>query len=253
MDCIAISNHKGGVGKSATTHALGAALGEMGRRVLLIDIDPQSSLTGACGVEAEGQSLAEVLGGATPGNLAMTDIIRDLGGGVSLAPADIALAVVELALASRLGRENVLKKAIAPVEELFDLCLIDTPPSLSLLTINALTAADSVLIPTMPQASDLRGLRLFWNSIDRVRAELNPDLAILGIVVTFYDPRLTHHNDAISVMEQAGLPVLNTRIGRSVRVAEAAATGESVVGYDRTGKRSQEYQRLAVEVFGHGS
>jgi len=252
MDITALANHKGGVGKTASAHALGAALANNGRRVLMVDIDPQSSLTGACGINADGYSLAEVLGGAGPGRLPMAEIIQDLGSGLSLAPADIALANSELGLTSRMGRENVLKRALSTVSDDFDVCLIDCPPSLGLLTINALTAAHSVLIPTQPQAADLRGLKLFLDSIDQVRIELNPELQILGILVTFYDTRLSHHAAAIEAMDDADLPVLQTRIGRSVRVAEAAASGQSVITYDPGGKRTAEYQALAREVWGNG-
>lgn len=248
MRIIAVANHKGGVGKTATVQALGTVLAER-YRVLLVDVDPQSSLTQACGVrDAEGRSLAEVLGGATPGHLALRDIIRPLGDGLDLAPADIALAATELGLTARLGRENVLKRALATVAHEYDLCLIDCPPSLSLLTVNALNAAHGVLIPTQPAIQDLRALRLFLDSVDRIRENLNPDLEVIGILVTFFDRRLTHHRDAVEVMERAGLPLLPVRVGRSVRVQEAAAVGESVVTYEPQNPQAQAYRALAEEV-----
>ncbi len=247
MITIAIANQKGGTGKSATTHALGAVLAaDYGRQVLLVDMDPQSSLTEAsAGIDAAGASLAEVIGGATPGTLQLQDIIIELDDNLYLAPADLALAATELGLSSRMGRENVLKKALAPLREYVDVVLIDCPPSLSLLTVNALTAADAVLIPTQPQAVDLRGLSLFLQTLDSIRGELNPDLVTLGVLPTFYDARLIHHREAMEAMERAGLPVLPVRIGRSVRVAEAAANGETVVTYEPNNPQAEAYRVLS--------
>lgn len=250
MRILAIANHKGGVGKSATAQALGVVLAtERARRVLLVDIDPQGSLTGACGVlDAAEHSMAEVLGGAGAGSLPLRDVLRELTPGLWLAPADIALATSELGLVSRMGRENALKRALATVAHDFDVCILDCPPSLGLLTVNALTAADAVLIPTMPQIVDLRGLRLFLATIDQVRQALNPGLAILGILPTFHDKRLSHHKEALELMAQAGLPLLPVTIGRSVRVAEASAFGESVATYEPNNPRAAEYRQLGGEV-----
>jgi chromosome partitioning protein len=206
-------------------------------------------LTEACAsVDTSGVSLAEVLGGATPGTLTLKKIILELSDNLYLAPADLALAATELGLVSRMGRENVLKKALASVTDTFDVALVDCPPSLSLLTVNALTAADAVLIPTQPQAVDLRGLRLFLSTLDNIRQELNPELQTLGILPTFFDSRLTHHKEAIGAMERAGLPLMNVRIGRSVRVAEAAANGETVVTFEPKNPQAQAYRELAEEI-----
>ncbi len=250
MKTVAIANQKGGTGKSATTHALGAVLAtDYQRRVLMVDIDPQSSLTEACAsTDTSGASLAEVLGGATPGKLSLKKIILKISDNLYLAPADLALAATELGLVSRMGRENVLKKALTSVGDTFDVALIDCPPSLSLLTVNALTAADAVLIPTQPQAVDLRGLRLFLSTLDNIRQELNPELQTLGILPTFFDSRLTHHKEAIGAMERAGLPLMSVRIGRSVRVAEAAASGETVVTFEPKNPQAQAYRELAEEI-----
>lgn len=260
MKTLAIANHKGGVGKTATAHALGAGLAILGRSVLLVDLDPQASLTGACGLaDYEGPSMADVIGGAAPGRVAIRSILQHVAldekhltardtSGLDLAPASIELAAAELGLVSRLGRETVLRKALATLAAAYDLVLIDCPPALSMLTINALAAADSVLIPTQPQAVDLRALRLFLETLDSMRAELNPGLKVLGILPTFYNAHLVHHVEALAAMTAAGLPVLPQAIGRSVRVAEAAAAGESIVTFAWDNPQAAAYRQLAERV-----
>jgi chromosome partitioning protein len=247
MRTLAISNAKGGVGKTATAHALGAILAAEGLSVLLVDLDPQSSLTQACGVVDPERSIADVLGGSIPGKLALHDVIIESTRYLHLAPADISLAACELGLISRLGREGVLRKAINSPANDFDLVIIDCPPSLGLLTLSALVAADAVLIPTQPQAADLRGLRIFLDKLQDVR-EINPALDVLGILVTFYDSRLTHHQAAIETMKRAGLPLLPVMVGRSVRVAEASGAGQSITEYSPGNPRAEEYKRLAEVV-----
>ena len=247
MQIIVIANHKGGVGKTATTHALGAGLADSGLKVLMIDLDPQASLSGACGFSGSDPSLADVMGGSEKGAVKIPVIIKQLSDNLSLAPSDLSLAGTERGLYQRLGRENVLKRALETVSASFDVCLIDCPPSLSLLTVNALNAADGVLIPTQPAAADLRGLRMFFSTLDDM-SELNPNLEIVGILPTFYDSRLNHHNAAIETMTGAGLPVLSSRIGRSVKVQEAAGHAESITEYDPQNKRSIEYNQLTEEI-----
>jgi chromosome partitioning protein len=212
----------------------------------MVDTDPQASLTQTCGVgDVAGQSLAEVLGGATPGAMPMANIVQDLGNGLSLAPSDISLSSTELGLTSRLGRENVLKKTLASVGSLYDVCIIDCPPSLGLLTVGALVAADAVLIPTLPQVVDLRGLRQFLEITNSIKSELNPDLEILGVLVTFYDRRLNHHKAAIETMRSAGIPLLPVYIGRSVRVAEAAGEAQSVTEFAPRNPQAENYKQLS--------
>lgn len=250
MKVLAVANQKGGVGKTATAQALGVALArEHGRRVILVDCDPQASLTYACGVqEAAGRSLAEVLGGAQAGTLALGAILCDLGGGLWLAPGDIALAGVELGLVQRIGREAVLRRALGTLGGRYDLAILDCPPSLSLLTVNALAAADAVLIPTQAEIVALRGLRLFLDTLAQVRDALNPELATLGILPTFVDGRLVHHREALEMMRTGGLPLLDVTIGRSVRVAEAAGSGQTVLEYDAHNPRAAEYRALGEVV-----
>ncbi|HSR46449.1 MAG TPA: AAA family ATPase [Anaerolineales bacterium] len=211
MRTIAIANPRAGSGKTATTHALGMVLAERGWRVLLVDLDPQASLTSFCGVESTaGASLAEVLGGALPGPVAMWDILREVVPGtyLFLAPADLAMASSELGLGSRIGREIVLRKVLATVGANFDLALIDCPSTLSLLTVNALTAAEGAIIPSQPDVTHVRGLWLFLATLAQIRQEMNADLEVLGILISPYDSRLNHHRTALQAMRAARLPLL---------------------------------------------
>lgn len=236
---------KGGVGKSATAQALGFVL-SASKRVLLVDCDPQSSLTAMSGVrDAEGHSLAEVIGTTAPGAITLASIARKLSPTLSLIPSDIALAQSELSLTTRLGREGVLQRALSTVAGSYDLALLDCPPSLSLLTVNALVAANGVLIPTQPQITDIRALRLFFQSVANVKAALNPALQIVGVLPTFYDGRYTHHNEALRAMQEAGFPLLPLQVGRSVKVAEAAGAGQSIVSYDPSNPQAAAYQAVA--------
>lgn len=261
MQTIAIANHKGGTGKTATTHNLGVVLArEYGVRVLLVDTDPQASLTGTCGVQDEmapGEttgrtrflkqvfSLAEVLGGSKPGHVAMKDVLVDLGDNLWICPSDTALASSAVELAARLQREYVLKKVLATVAPDYDVCLVDCPPDQGLLTINALSAAQAVIVPAQPTAQDLRGLFLFVETIKSIQQEINHELVFLGILLTFYDARLRHHKEKVEQMEKAGLPVLPVAIGRSVRVAEAAGACQAVFTYARQHPEAQHYLALA--------
>lgn len=248
MKTIAIANHKGGTGKTATAHNLGAVLAEFGRRVLLIDTDPQGSLTQAVRPgDYSGASLAEVIGGANPGSLQLPEVVKQVNGGLDLIPSDLELSACELGLVTRLGRENVLKRALLKVAGLYDVCLIDCPPSLGLLTVAALVAADAVMIPTQPQAVDLRGLSLFLRTLANIQ-ELNPTLENLGILITFYDGRLNHHKAALEAIQDAGLPLLRAKVGRSVKVAEAAAAGLPVTEYEPSNPQTANYQELGKEV-----
>lgn len=250
MQTIAIGNQKGGTGKTATTYALGDALARIhGRRVLMVDIDPQSSLTKSCQVDVGSRAtLADVLGGAEPGTAKMGQAVHDLGDGLMIAPSDIKLSKSELGLISRMGREGVLNKVLQGARDSIDVVLIDCPPSLSILTINALVAADYVIIPTQPQAVDIAGLSLFTDTVERVKQELNSDITIMGALLTFYDTRLKHHAAIIEQLDSMGLKVFDTMVGRSIRVAEAAEAGQSVISYAPENKRAKEYLQFAEEI-----
>jgi chromosome partitioning protein len=227
---VAVANPKTGVGKTATTYSLGAELAQRGKRVLLIDLDPQASLTAFCGVEdTAGASLAEVLGGALPGTVAIWDVLREILPGVYmfLAPSDLALAATELGLTSRMGREIALRRVLGRLTDAFDVGLIDCPPNLGLLTVNALTSAHGVLVPTKPRIVDLRSLWLFLGTLERIKQELNPGLQTIGILVTYFDWRLAHHREAIDVMRAARLPILPVGVARENAAKESAAEPET--------------------------
>ncbi len=227
---LAIGNHKGGVGKTTITLATGAELARRGRRVLLVDLDPQAALTAAAGIDAAAQSLAEVIGGALPGRARLAEVIRPIAEGLDLAPSDQSLAVSELGLVGRLGRERVIARAVAEVAGAYDLILFDLPPSLGLLAVAGLVAAAGVLVPTAARALDLRAVRAYLATVDAIRVELNPGLRVIGIVPTFYDGRRRHDAEALEVMRAGGLPVWEPVPG-SVKVAEAAAAGVDAIGY----------------------
>lgn len=247
MITIAIANQKGGVGKTTTAAAMGAILADRGQRVLLVDMDPQGSLTQGLNITPPaGASLADVIGGASQGSKQITQVIKHVDGfqNLYIAPASIDLAACELGIVSRIGRENILARELQRVKisDMIDVCIIDCPPALSLLTVNALAAARFVIVPTLPAAADLRGVRLFMDTVEQMR-DLNPALELLGVLVVQYDPRLLAHNDALDTIKGAGLRILGT-IPRSVKAQEASAAGVPVTHYDPSGKPSEAYNKF---------
>jgi chromosome partitioning protein len=244
-DVIAFANQKGGVAKTTTTLNLGVALSELGHRILLIDLDPQGNLTMSQGMNPDAieRSMFDVLVHRVP----ISDVIHTVE--VDIAVSSIDLAGAELSLSSMIGRERALDKALVEVRERYDYILIDTPPSLGLLTINAFVAAHGVIVPVQCEYLSLRGLVQLENTLAMVRENLNPNVRVQGIVPTMYDGRTLHAREAIEILEEHfGDLVFETRIRKTVRYAEAPVKGSSVLRYDPTGPAAQAYRDLAKEV-----
>jgi chromosome partitioning protein len=242
---LAFANQKGGVAKTTTTLNLGVAFKEQGYRVLVIDLDPQGNLTMSQGMNPDSieRSMFDVLVHRVP----ISEIIHTAE--VDVAVASIDLAGAELALSSLIGRERALEKALIEVRDRYDFILVDTPPSLGLLTINAFVAATGVIVPVQCEYLSLRGLVQLENTLAMVRENLNPHVRIEGIVATMYDGRTLHSREAIDILEENfGELVFKTRIRKTVRYAEAPVKGSSIFGYEPTGPAAEGYRELAKEV-----
>jgi chromosome partitioning protein len=242
---IAFANQKGGVAKTTTTLNLGVAFHEMGHRVLIVDLDPQGNLTMSQGLNPDviERSMFDVLVHKVP----ISEVIEKRE--VDLAVASIDLAGAELALSSLIGRERSLEKALAEVRGSYDFVLVDTPPSLGLLTINAFVAATGVIVPVQCEYLSLRGLVQLENTLAMVRENLNPQVGVEGIVATMFDGRTLHSREAIEILEENfGELVFRTRIRKTVRYAEAPVKGSSVLKYDPTGAAAEAYRELAREI-----
>ncbi len=246
IEILALANQKGGVAKTTTTLNLGVAFSELGYRVLLVDLDPQGNLTMSQGLNPDTitQSMFDVLVHRLP----IEQVIETRE--VDIAVSSIDLAGADMALASQIGRERALEKALAPVRDRYDYIFIDTPPSLGLLTINAFVAATGVIVPVQTEYLSLRGLVQLENTLAMVRENLNPRVSVIGIVPTMFDRRQTHSREADEILrENFGELVYNTRIRKTVRFAEAPVKGQSVLAYDPSGDAAAMYRDLAKEVF----
>ena len=246
---LAVANQKGGVAKTTTVASLGAAMADEGRRVLLVDLDAQGCLTFSLGQDPDKLpvSVHEVLLGEVEPNAALVTTME----GMTLLPANIDLAGAEAMLLMRAGREYALKRALAKLSDQFDVVIIDCPPSLGVLTLNGLTAADEVIVPLQCETLAHRGVGQFLRTVADVQQITNPGLRLLGALPTLYDPRTTHSRDVLlDVADRYDMPVLAPPIPRTVRFAEASASGSSVMAA-RKNKGASAYRELAETLLKH--
>jgi chromosome partitioning protein len=248
MRIFAVANQKGGVGKTTTTTSLGAALAEMGKRVLIVDLDPQGNATTGLGVDGRQfeRSVYDVLLNDVP----MVDIVEPTGyNNLFVAPATLDLAGVEQELTSVISRELRLKRALGSVDGDFDYIFIDCPPSLGLITINAFAAATEIMVPVQTEFYALEGLTQLQRIVDLVQKNLNPTLRITKVVLTMYDSRITLSGDvAKEVKRHFENELCRTVIPRTVRLAEAPSFGQPITVFDPTSKGAKAYRALAEEI-----
>ena len=242
------ANQKGGVAKTTTTLNLAVAFAESGHRVLVVDLDPQGNLTMSQGIDPDKveKSMYDVLVNRMP----ISEIIQQRE--VDIAVASIDLAGAEIAMSTQIGRERSLEKALAEVGDDYDFVCIDTPPSLGLLTINALTAADKVIVPVQCEYLSMRGLVQLQNTLQMIKENLNPGVEIEGILPTMLDSRTVHAKEAVEILEENfGDLVFKSRIKKAIKFAEAPVRGSSVLKYDPKGNAAEYYRELAREVLTH--
>ena len=246
---IAVANQKGGSGKTTTTRSLAASLAERGRVVLMIDLDPQASLSEGCGIAL--QDLKNTTYQVLLGTARLTDTVLEIEERVALAPANIHLSAAELQLVNSNRREDKLRNAIRPVRDSFDYVLIDCPPSFGLLTVNALSAADSVLIPMACDYYTLLGVGLLLETVKDIQREVNPNLTVEGILPTRYDARTLHAREMLQrAKDELGgnYRIFKTIVRESVRFKESPIAGKSILEYARTSDGAKAYRSLAEEV-----
>jgi chromosome partitioning protein len=247
---IAFANQKGGVAKTTTALNLAVAFKESGHRVLAVDMDPQGNLTMSQGIDPDKveRSMFDVLVHRIP----IREVIVERE--IDVAVASIDLAGAEIAMSTQIGRERSLQKGLDAVKDDYDFVCIDTPPSLGLLTVNALTAADKVIVPVQCEYLSMRGLVQLQNTLQMIRENLNPGVEIEGILPTMLDSRTVHAKEAVEILEENfGDLVFKSRIRKAIKFAEAPVRGSSVIKYDPNGKAAGAYRELAKEVLTHGS
>ncbi len=243
---IAVANQKGGVAKTTTVHALGFALSELNRRVLIVDLDPQACLTFSLGIDPDGldRSLHDVL----VRKMKVADARRRVDGaeGLDVLPSTIDLAGSEVHLLTRTAREHVLQRALQPVAEEYDFILIDCPPSLGILTINGLTAADEVLIPLQCEALSHRGVGQLLETVSDVRMFANADLKVRGVIATMYDGRTVHGRSVLEdIGKRYGLEVVGTPVRKSIRFAEAPEMAKCILQHAPGSQGAEAYKAIA--------
>jgi chromosome partitioning protein len=258
MRIIALMNQKGGVGKTTTTVNLGAALAELGKRVCLVDMDPQSHLTINYGIEPSADicSLYDMLvDGAS-----FLEATRRISDNIALVPSSIDLAAAEVELVSVLGRETLLKKRIDAAQHEFDFILLDCPPSLGLLTLNALAVADEVIIPMQPHFLALQGVAKLLETVQLVNKRINPKLKVSGIVLTMYDSQTKLSSEVVAelnsfILDALGKPlpwsnarIFKSKIRRNIKLAESPSFGQHIIDYEPSSNGATDYRALAKEV-----
>jgi chromosome partitioning protein len=258
MRIIALMNQKGGVGKTTTTVNLGAALAEMGKRVCLVDLDPQAHLTINYGIEPSADicSLYDMLvDGAS-----FLEAVRKIDDNIAIVPSSIDLAAAEVELVSVLGRETLLKKRIEAAQHEFDFILLDCPPSLGLLTLNALAVADEVIIPMQPHFFALQGVAKLLETIQLVNKRINPKLKVSGIVLTMYDSQTKLSSEVVAelnsfILDALGKPlpwatarIFKSKIRRNIKLAESPSFGQHIIDYEPSSNGAADYRALAKEV-----
>ena len=263
MRIIALMNQKGGVGKTTTTVNLGAALAEAGKKICLIDLDPQAHLTINYGIEPGEQtpSVYELLVDQRP----IADVLKAAGERISVIPSSIDLAAAEVEMVSVLGRESILKKRLQEVGNDYDFVLLDCPPSLGLLTINALAAANEVIIPMQAHFLALQGVAKLLETVQLVQRRLNPNLKVSGIVLTMFDSNTKLSNEVVAELERfideakdKQLPwsqtrIFKTRIRRNIKLAESPGFGQTILAYGSDSNGAADYRGVSSRGFGDGS
>ncbi len=249
---IAVVNQKGGVGKTTTTISLGASLAELGRRVLLVDFDPQGSLSIGLGVITD-ELESSIYNLLMDRNASVDEVLlKTTVPGMDLIPSDIMLSGAEIGLVNEVAREQSLKRILAPLALEYDVILIDCQPSLGLLTVNALTAADLILVPLQCEYFALRGFKLLKEITSKIQERLNPDLAIIGIVATLFE-KTAHSKEVLARIYEAFPDLLfDTVISKTVRFNETTAAGEPITSYASSSPGATAYRRLAREVITRG-
>ena len=246
---IAVVNQKGGVAKSTTTLNLASGLAKAGKKILCIDLDAQSSLTDSVGLAPYELDIDETIFGTLKNENTLKDIIKTTKLGFDIAPASIDLASADLVLGGVMAREKLLTKAIKNIRDSYDLILLDCPPSLGIITVNALTCADKLYIPSQPELMCIKGVALLMDSIENVQEDLNPNLEIGGVIITLYEKNRNAVTKCVNILEeQFGDLIFETKIRKNVKISESPFFNKCVIEYDSSSIGAVDYLDLTKEV-----